>query len=103
MPSKPTPDRFLSFAEVAEMIGLNEGTVRNGECGTSEIPRIKLGSRVVFSFNAVQAWMAAKAEEAEQSKARSQSAVVDLLAEKGRRRRAIENTLTTIINGGRYR
>ncbi len=29
MPSKPAPDRFLNFAEVAEMIGLSEEAVRN--------------------------------------------------------------------------
>jgi len=102
MPSKQ-PDRFLSFAEVAEMIGLKTKTVRNGECGTRDIPRIKLGGRVVFSFNAVQRWMERKVREAEENRRRSEMAVIDLLAEKRGRRRAIENTLTTIINGGRYR
>ena len=102
MPSKPIPDRFLSFAEVAELLGLHETTIRSGEAGTSEIPRIKLGSRVLFSFNAVQSWMAAKAREAEQSKLRSQMAVHNVMAGKSERRRAVQNTLLTIINGGRY-
>jgi excisionase family DNA binding protein len=103
MPSKPEPDRFLSFAEVAELLGLNEGTVRNGEAGTNEIPRIKLGGRVLFSFNTVQAWMAAKAKEAEQSKLRSQIATHDVMASKSERRRAVRQRLLTIINGGRYK
>lgn len=102
MPSKQ-PDRFLSFAEVAELIGLKTKTIRNGECGTRDIPRIKLGGRVLFSFNAVQRWMERKVREAEESKARQECAVIDLLSERRRRRRAIQNTLTTIINGGRYK
>ncbi len=103
MPSKPAPDRFLSFAEVAELLGLSEGTVRNGECGTSEIPRIKLSNKCVrFSFNAVQAWMAGQARKAEEAKQQSRMAVVDLMASKSERRRAVEKTLLTIVNGGRY-
>jgi predicted DNA-binding transcriptional regulator AlpA len=91
MPSKQ-PDRFLSFAEVAEMIGLNEGTLRNGECGTKDIPRIKLGSRVVFSFNAVQRWMERKAREAEVKIERERLAVIDLLSERRRIERAMRST-----------
>lgn len=102
MLSKPHPDRFLNFAQVAEMIGIKEGTLRNGECRTSDIPRIKLGSRVLFSFNAVQAWMTRKAREAEESKRQQRLAVIDLMAEKRRRKKLINDTLTTIINGGRY-
>lgn len=103
MPSNQ-PDRFLSFAQVAELIGLSEGTVRNGECGTNEIPRIKLSNRCVrFSFNAVQQWMAAKARKAEQDKLRSEMAAIDLMASKSERQRAVKNTLLTIINGGKYR
>jgi len=100
MPSK-TPDRFLSFKEVAELIGLDIHTVKKRRCGTDSIPRIKLGGRVVFSFNAVQRWMERKAREAEERAARQEMAVIDLLSE--RRRRGIQNTLTTIINGGRYK
>jgi predicted DNA-binding transcriptional regulator AlpA len=85
MPSK-TPDRFLNFQEVAELIGLKTKTVRNGECGTKEIPRIKLGGRVVFSFNAVQRWMERKAREAEERAAYQEMAVIDLLSERRRRR-----------------
>jgi predicted DNA-binding transcriptional regulator AlpA len=98
-----TPDRFLNFKEVAEMIGLAVKTVRNGECGTREIPRIKLGGRVLFSFNAVQRWMERKAREAEQAKLKSETAVIDLLTEKRRRQKTIEDTMKTIINGGRYK
>lgn len=102
MPSKPSPDRFLNYSEVAAMIGLHWTTIRDGKAGTSDLPRIKLGSRVVFSFNAVQEWMISKAEKAEKARARSRTSVVDLLTEKSRRRQAIENTLKTITNGGRY-
>jgi len=103
MPSKPQPDRFLNFAQVAEMIGVKEWTLRTGKCGTKDIPRIKLGSRVLFSFNAVQQWMANKAREAEQEQRRREMAVRDLLADKAARQRAVEDTLRTILNGGRYR
>jgi len=102
MPSK-TPDRFLSFKEVAELIGLDLHTVKKGRCGTDSIPRIKLGGRVVFSFNAVQRWMAAQVRRAEERATREEMAVIDLLSERRRRRRAIQNTLTTIINGGKYK
>lgn len=103
MPSKPTPDRFLNFAQVAELIGLDVHTVKKGRCETGSIPRIKLGGRVLFSFNAVQHWMAVQAKKAEETQSQSKLAVIDLLAEKRRRRRVVENTLTTIINGGRYK
>lgn len=97
------PDRFLNFVEVAEMIGLQIETVKKGKAGTDTIPRIKLGSRVLFSFNAVQSWMAEQARIAEIKKERERLAVIDLLSEKRRRRRAIEKTITTIANGGRYK
>jgi predicted DNA-binding transcriptional regulator AlpA len=69
------PDKFLSFAEVAEMIGLSKGTVQNGEGGTRDLPRIKLGGRVLFSLRAVELWMAAKAREAERRKAHARDVV----------------------------
>jgi len=103
MPSKPTPDRFLKYAQVAEMLGLEVETLKKGKAGTRDIPRIKLGSRVLFSFNAVQQWMAGKAREAEEGKHRQETVVADLLVEKRRRQIAVENTLKTIINGGKYR
>ncbi len=103
MPSKPSPDRFLNYAQVAAMIGLHWTTIRDGKCGTKDIPRIKLGGRVLFSFNAVQRWMERKVREAEESKARQEMVVIDLCAEKRRRQRAVEDTLKTIINGGKYR
>lgn len=103
MPSKPSPDRFLNYSEVAAMIGLAIKTVRNGECGTKDIPRIKLGGRVLFSFNAVQKWMERKVREAEREQSRQEMVVIDMLAEKRRRQIAVENTLKTIINGGNCR
>jgi predicted DNA-binding transcriptional regulator AlpA len=104
MPSKPDPDHFLSFAEVAELLGLSEGTVRNGEAGTNEIPRIKLSNKCVrFSFNAVQSWMAHKAREAERARLQSEMAVQSLMASKSERRKAVKDTLLTVINGGKYR
>jgi len=103
MPSKLQPDRFLNYAQVAEMLGLEIQTLKKGKAGTKDIPRIKLGSRVLFSFNAVQQWMANKAREAEQEQRRREMVVRDLLADKAARQRAVENTLKTILNGGRYR
>lgn len=102
MASKPQPDRFLNFKEVAEMIGLAVKTVRNGECETNEIPRIKLGGRVLFSLLAVQAWMSRKAREAEEAKRRQELVVIDMLSERRRRKKLIKDTITTIVNGGRY-
>lgn len=104
MPSKSQPDHFLNIHEVAEIIGLHWTTIRDRKCGTGEIPRIKLSNRCLrFSFNAVQAWMTAKAHEAEEAQRMAKTIVIDLLAEKRQRQRAIEKTLTTIINGGKYR
>jgi predicted DNA-binding transcriptional regulator AlpA len=102
MPS-PNPDRFLSFAEVAELIGLEVETIKKGKAGTDSIPRIKLGSRVVFSFNTIQEWMAAKAREAEEEQRRAELRKRDVLASISERRRAVNRTLRTIINGGKYR
>jgi hypothetical protein len=87
MPSKPIPDRFITYAELAALLNLHIATVKKGECGTDSIPRIRLGKRVLFSFNAVQSWMAAKAREAEESKRRSQTATTNLLNFSQRRRR----------------
>jgi predicted DNA-binding transcriptional regulator AlpA len=103
MPSKPAPDRFLSFAEVAAMIGLEVETLKKGKAGTRDIPRIKLGSRVVFSLNSVQAWMARQAKRAERDKLKSQMAVIDITVERRRRRRAIQDTVKTLANGGKYK
>lgn len=104
MPSKPTPDRFLNFKEVAEMIGLHWTTVRDGKCGTGEIPRIKLSNKAVrFSLNAVQRWMENKAREAEEEKHRQELTMIDLAVEKTRRRKLIRDAYTNIIGGGRYK
>lgn len=102
MPSR-TPDKFLNFKEVAAMIGLAWTSIRDGKAGTKDLPRIKLGGRVLFSFNAIQEWMAAKARKAEEDQHRSRLSVIDLVAEKRSRRQAVEHTLKTIINGGRYK
>ena len=67
------PDCFLSFAEVALLIWVDEGTVRNGEGDTHELTRIKLGRRTLFSFNDVQRWMAAKLRQSEEDRARSEA------------------------------
>lgn len=100
MPSKPVPDRFLNYAQVAQLLGLEVETLKKGKAGTRDIPRIKLGSRVLFSFNAVQKWMERKAREAERDQLRQEMVVIDMLAEKRRRQIAVEKTMKTIINGG---
>lgn len=97
------PDRFLSFAEVAELIGVHEDTVKKGECGLNAIPRIRIGRRVLFSFIAVQEWMAAKAREAEQAKIRQANVIADLMSDRASRQRAVKRTLETFIAGGRYK
>ena len=104
MPSKHTPDRFLNFKEVAEMIGVDIETLRKGKCQTDEIPRIRLSYRkVVFSLLEVQAWMSRKAEEAREEKSKQKATVRRLLADKDQIRQAINKTYLTIINGGKYR
>jgi len=103
MPSKPIPDRFLNIKEVAELIGLDWTTIRDGRADTNEIPRIRLGRRVVFSENAVQAWMAEKAREAEERKQQSRMAIHSMRASQSERQRSVKNTLITFINGGRYK
>ena len=103
MPSKPTPDHFLNIKQVADLIGVSWTTIRDGKCGTGEIPRIKIGRRVLFSFNAVQAWMSRKVEEARQDQERQKATVRNLLAGKDQIRAEINKTYLTIINGGKYR
>lgn len=61
-------DCFLSFAEVAQIIGLDVTTIRNGTCGTDELLRVKLGARTVFSFNDVQQWIQRRLGEARAAK-----------------------------------
>jgi hypothetical protein len=53
------------------MIGLGVGTVRNGKCATSEIPRLRVGRRVLFSLRAVEAWMQRRTREAEERKVKA--------------------------------
>jgi len=94
-----TKDRFLSFAQVAELIGLKVGTLRNGEGGTADIPRMKIGGRVLFSERAVQQWMARKAREAEEKRAN----VRNLLDERlnARRRREAQRAVLSLVKGRR--
>lgn len=103
MPSKPAPDHFLNYAEVAELIGLAVKTIRNRKCGTNELIRIKRGGRVLFSFNDVQAWMLRQVRKAEEEQRQRERAVKSMAADKDRIRQAINNTYLTIINGGKYR
>ena len=103
MPSKPTPDRFLSAYEVAILIGLHHKTIRNGECGTNELIRIKLGHRVVFSENNVREWMARKVKEAEADKQREHSAVIDLFTHQRRDRDLVRDTADQVVNEERRR
>lgn len=102
----PSPDRFLNIHEVAEMIGMSVETIYNRKRETNELLRIKLGWRVVFSLNNVQEWMKRQARKAEEEKRRreimAEYKLVEKEVERARRRRAIEDTLKTIINGGRY-
>jgi predicted DNA-binding transcriptional regulator AlpA len=95
MPSK-SPDRFLNFQEVAELIGLDLHTVKKGRCGTDSIPRIKLGSRVLFSMHAVQRWMERKAREAEEDHQRERTTVIDLMSRQ--RRQSVKAIAQSIVN-----
>lgn len=70
MPRQLPPDCFLSFAEVAEIIGLDATTIRNSECGTDELLRVKLGARTLFSFNDVQEWIARRVAQARDDRRR---------------------------------
>lgn len=42
-------DRLLSVTELAEMLKISPGSIYNGNCGTREIPRLKIGGRLMFS------------------------------------------------------
>lgn len=70
MTSKETPDCFLSFAEVAEIISVSEDSLRHAECETHELLRIKLGRRIVFSYNDVQAWITRHKRKTEDDRTR---------------------------------
>lgn len=50
-------DRLLTVAQVAEMIGLDESTIYQGECETDELISIRVGTRVLYSYNDVQSWI----------------------------------------------
>lgn len=97
------PDCFLSFIEVAEIIGLDATTIRNGECGTAELLRIKLGARTVFSFNDVQDWIARRVAQARDDR-RQKETEADRLAQRKaealRRKQFVKDSVLTLINGG---
>lgn len=94
---KHNPDKFLSFAEVAELIGISEDSLRHYECGTNTLARIKLGRRTVFSFNDVQDWMARKLRETQEAQAQSQMAKQDLLDKQAQRLRDKQWTKKTYL------
>lgn len=96
------PDTFLSFAQVAELTNLSEKTLRNGGGGTKDIPRVRLGRRVMFSRITIENWIAARRTEAERKNAQEIARLTELIAEKRRSRAVLQRTLTTILNGGRY-
>jgi predicted DNA-binding transcriptional regulator AlpA len=94
MSKNTPPDCFLSFAEVAAIIGLAEKSIRHGEAGTDELLRIKLGKRVVFSFNDVQAWIERRKAQAREQREREAAAgdnVAQKLAERLRRKQFVKD------------
>jgi hypothetical protein len=94
------PDCFLSFAEVAEIIGLDESTIRNGECGTKELLRIKLGARTVFSFNDVQTWIARRIRQARDDRQREEAATESLVQKKAealQRKKFVKDTVVRLL------
>src|SRR5262245_26402669 len=100
MPRQSPPDCFLSFAEVAEIIGLEAKTIRNGECGTDELLRIKLGARTVFSFNDVQGWMARRLHQAREDRQREQAVTIDLAQKKAealQRNQFVKDTVLRLL------
>jgi predicted DNA-binding transcriptional regulator AlpA len=99
------PDCFLSLQEVAEITGLRETTICNGECGTNELLRIKLGARVVFSENDVRAWMMQQARKALKTREWQENAVREYLTRIGKARlrggkKIVKDAIQTIANGG---
>lgn len=100
MRQQAPPDCFLRFAEVAEIIGLDESTIRNGECGTEELLRIKLGARTVFSFNDVQAWIARRVRQARDDRQRTSDAAGQLAQKKAaalQRKRFVKDSVFRLI------
>jgi len=85
-------DRFLTIVELSEMIALPKGTIYNGDAETDQLPRIKVGGRLMFSERAVSAWMARKVREAEEKQANKETpisprqAAVLRIIKRGRRR-----------------
>jgi predicted DNA-binding transcriptional regulator AlpA len=59
-------DKLLTVAEAAAELNFGKSTLRDGKCGLDQIPRVRVGRRLMFSEAAIQAWIARKAREAEQ-------------------------------------
>lgn len=100
MPRQSPPDCLLSFSEVAEIIGLDESTVRNAECGTDELLRIKAGARTLFSFNDVQDWIARRVAQARadrRQKGIEAERLAQTKAEKLRRKQIVKDTVLQLI------
>jgi len=97
------PDRFLSIAEAAQMLGLGVGTLRNGQCETDQIPRIRMGRRIVFSQAVLEALMARKIKEANERKAAQRNIETQQLSDKRRKQRVVRQSLLRIVNGERMK
>lgn len=90
-------DSFLSYSELARLLGLGLSTVRNGQCGTSEIPRLRLGGRVVFSLKAVEAWMSRRSVQAEAADKARILKIDQATLRKKRRRREVSGAIDSIL------
>ena len=103
-----TPDKFLTFAQLVEMTGLREETIRNGECGTDQLLRIELNTRnTVFSLNDVQEWMMSQARKALVTREWQEDAVREYLTRIGKARlrggkKKVKDAQTTINGGFEY-
>lgn len=100
MPRQVLPDCFLSFAEVAEIIGLDATTIRNSECGTEELLRIKLGARTVFSFNDVQDWITRRIAQAREDRRQAQDEAANLAQKKAQmlqRKKFVKDSVLRLI------
>lgn len=64
MAGKPFDDRLLTVAELAEYLGLAQGTIYNKVC-RGEIPHVKLGRAVRFRRSEIDRWIDAQSRVAE--------------------------------------
>lgn len=65
-------DRLLTAAELAQYLGLSEGTIRN-KASAGEIPSVKLGFALRFRLSEIDAWIAEQDAAAKASKASEQA------------------------------